>query len=86
MDLQTRLLAAIEEYNRYRAPEAQARLVTLDVHGAWVEFTGSFCRTCGAYDWYEDLLWILRDHGIKAKIQALEEFLGGARVRFQWEP
>ena len=85
MQRRARVQRAIEEYNRYREPEARARLVSLDAQGLWVEFTGTFCRTCGAYDWYEDLVWILKDHGLETEIGQVEEFLEGARVWFRWK-
>lgn len=34
---------AIEEYNKYRVPEAKAKLISFDKGVFKVEFRGSFC-------------------------------------------
>jgi len=39
---------AEELYNRYRAPEAVAKVLTIDGDKLVVQFTGSFCHTCGS--------------------------------------
>ncbi|MFN3347079.1 MAG: hypothetical protein ACK42E_04650 [Candidatus Bipolaricaulaceae bacterium] len=58
--MEKRLCAALEEalarYNEFRAPEAVAELVAVEGDVAKVRITGSFCKTCGAYDYMEDLL------------------------------
>ena len=57
MDVGRILERAVEEYNRYRSPEAVARLIKLEGEEALLEFTGSFCETCGVYDWLEDFIY-----------------------------
>jgi len=37
---------AVEEYNKYRSPEANAKIVRIGKHCFQVDFTGSFYRTC----------------------------------------
>ncbi len=59
---------AINEYNRYRSPEATARLLKINNNHIIVEFTGSFCLTCGLIDWIEDLAYILEDKGLPVKL------------------
>jgi len=59
---------AIEYYNRYRAPESVARLVSIDGDKVIVRFEGSFCRTCGINDWVEDFKFILEDLGAEAEL------------------
>lgn len=54
------LLKAVEEYNRYRSPEAKASLVKIDDGEVIRDFAGSFCRTCGTYDYLEDLIYELK--------------------------
>ena len=63
---------AVEEYNRYRRPEAVARLLRVEGDEALLEFTGSFCETCGVYDWLEDFVYEVRDLnlGLDAEIEA----------------
>jgi hypothetical protein len=51
---------AVEEYNRFRSPEAFARIIERRGDGFVVEFSGSFCATCGVYDWLEDLRYEIR--------------------------
>ena len=59
---------AINEYNKYRSPEAIAKLVEIKDSIITVEFTGSFCLTCGLIDWIEDLAYILEDKGLNVKL------------------
>jgi len=51
---------AVEEYNRFRSPEATVRIVERRRDGFVAEFSGSFCATCGVYDWLEDLRYEIR--------------------------
>ncbi len=83
MRWQEHLKRAVAEYNRYREPEARAQVVHLGPDTFQVRFTGTFCRSCGAYDWYEDLVWLLKDFGVETEIVAVEEHLDGARVTFR---
>jgi len=64
---------AVEEYNRYRSPEAIARIEFVEGRRIYVSFTGSYCETCGLYDWIEDLLYVLERYGITAVIEHVEE-------------
>ena len=60
MNIET-LREAIKRYNRYRSPEATARLLEAGEEGFAVEFSGSFCLSCGVYDWLEDLIYEIRE-------------------------
>lgn len=64
---------AIEEYNRYRAPEAVANILNIKNNKAVVIFSGSFCETCGVYDWIEDLRYELKNFNIDADIISIKE-------------
>ncbi len=64
---------AIEEYNRYRAPEAIARLEEFDCKRAVVSFTGPYCLTCGVIDWIEDFKYTLEDLGVRARLESVIE-------------
>ncbi|MEM2576241.1 MAG: hypothetical protein QW596_01600 [Sulfolobales archaeon] len=60
---------AIEMYNRTHGTEAQAKLIELrgdDI--ALVEFTGTFCASCGVVDWVEDLAYIVKSMGYEAEL------------------
>ncbi len=74
---------ALREYNRYHAPEAEARLVEISGDRIVVEFTGSFCATCGFYDYFDDLVYTLEDHGVRAYVEEVEETGDGAVVAYR---
>ncbi len=82
-DLFSILQKTAREYNRYRSPEATAEVLEVRRDGFTVRFTGSFCRTCGFYDYFEDFLVFLEEHGRQADVEAIEEVPGGADVVFQ---
>ena len=73
---------AIEEYNKYRSPEVAAKLISLDKKVFKIEFIGSFCRTCGFYDYFDDLKILLEDFGLKTEIVEILEKIEGAAVKF----
>jgi superoxide reductase len=76
------LRKAVREYNKYRSPEANARIVSTDKGSFKIEFTGPYCRTCGFYDYFEDLVYVLEDFGVKSKIDEVSETDYGAIVSF----
>ena len=48
-----------------------------------VEFTGSFCETCGFYDYFDDFRILLEDDfGLKTDTKKIEEIHEGAVVEF----
>ncbi|MEM1574865.1 MAG: hypothetical protein QXF09_01770 [Nitrososphaerota archaeon] len=73
----------IEEYNKYRVPEAEARLISFDKKYLKVEFKGNFCYSCGFYDYFDDLKILLEEEGLKTKIINIKEINGGAVVTFK---
>jgi superoxide reductase len=73
---------AIEEYNKYRSPEATAKLVSMNGKILRIEFLGPYCRTCGFYDYFEDFVYVLEDFGTKSQIDEVEETDNGAIVTF----
>jgi hypothetical protein len=50
------VLRAIEVYNRYRSPEATAKLVGVEKDGFIIQFEGPFCQSCGVNDYSEDFI------------------------------
>jgi hypothetical protein len=50
------VLRVIEVYNRYRSPEATAKLVGIKKDGFIIEFQGPFCHSCGVNDYFEDFI------------------------------
>ena len=53
------ILKAVENYNKYRSPEATAKLVEVGKHGFILEFEGVFCSSCGVHDYFEDFIYEL---------------------------
>ncbi len=68
-----RLRAAIKKYNMYRSPEATARLVTRRGDVVYVEFDGTYCETCGLYDWIDDLRYVAEELGLKLEAVNIKE-------------
>ena len=76
--------ASILEYNRYRVNLVEAELKELDESSFVVFFDGSFCETCGYYDYYEDLQVLLEDdYGVNSRIIDIMHLEKGDLVRFK---
>ena len=70
--------AAVEEFNRYRSPEAVAKIVEVDEDQATIEFSGPFCASCGVEDYFDDLrIELEKNIGGKIEIAKIE---GGAEA------
>ena len=83
MSTKEKIVKAIDEFNKYRAPEAKARLISQDENSFRIEFTGSFCHTCGFYDYFDDYRVLLQETGIETKIREITEIDEGAIVIFE---
>lgn len=72
----------IERYNRTHSPEANAKLIKFmeNKKEFEVEFTGSFCETCGIRDWLEDLKYILEDLGLNTELIEMKEIAYGRYI------
>lgn len=64
---------AVTTYNKYREPEAKARILKFTGEKVVVVFEGSFCRTCGVNDWVEDFKYILQDLGVDTELEEIKE-------------
>ncbi len=65
---------AITLYNKFRSPEATAKLLTLDGDRLTLQFEGSFCTTCGFYDYLEDFIFELKQLvDVDLRIDSVEE-------------
>jgi superoxide reductase len=62
---------AIHEYNKYHGSEAVVNLDSFDDKVIKLEFTGTFCYTCGFYDYFEDFQVLLEDQGMKSTIETI---------------
>jgi len=75
-ELRRKIENALENYNKYRSPEVNARLLSIrrDDGKFTISFTGPFCRTCGLYDYFEDLVYELTDEAnIKVKVVEVKQ-------------
>ena len=76
---------AIEVYNRYRSPEATAKLVEVEKDGFIIEFEGPFCQSCGVNDYFEDFIHELEDINKSFRVEVKETEPAGPqsfRVRY----
>ena len=75
-ELKLKIKDALDHYNKYRSPEANARLLRIEgnTNKFIVSFTGKFCSTCGVHDYFEDLVYDLLDEAkIKTKITNIKQ-------------
>jgi hypothetical protein len=61
-------------YNRYRSPEAVAKIVSVTPENVTLSFSGSFCYSCGVLDFLEDFVHEFRMLTDKAELK-----IGAAR-------
>jgi hypothetical protein len=76
---------AIEVYNRYRSPEATAKLIGMEKDGFIIEFEGPFCQSCGVNDYFEDFIHELEDMSRSLRVEVKETEPAGPqsfRVRY----
>jgi hypothetical protein len=76
---------AITDYNKYRSPEATAKLVKAEKDGFIIEFEGSFCKSCGVTEYFEDFIYDLEDitGSLRAEIKTVEP-VGPQSFRVQY--
>jgi len=81
-NLKEKIEMALEYFNKYRSPEANAKLIKIKKNEILVSFTGSFCRTCGFYDYFEDFIIFLEEFGLNSSTKEIKENENGAIVKF----
>lgn len=74
---------SIKEYNRYRSPEITSRLIAIGGQSFNIEFTGSFCYSCGFFDYFDDYKILLEEKGLATSINEIVEIYKGAHVNFK---
>ncbi|AFZ70356.1 hypothetical protein Calag_0599 [Caldisphaera lagunensis DSM 15908] len=67
-DYSDKIRKAIVKYNRYRSPEAVARVIKREGNLVYVKIEGTYCETCGLYDWIEDLKYVFEEYGLISDI------------------
>ena len=55
-ELEELIRKTIMLYNRYRSPEAVAKVVSVTTDRVTITFSGSFCYSCGVVDYLEDFV------------------------------
>ena len=77
------LRIALPEFNRIRVPEVEVKISKVSEEGFTAFFSGSFCHTCGYYDYFEDLLYLLLDdYGVHTVIKEIEQREDGDYVKY----
>jgi len=59
IDLKEAIPKAIANYNKFRSPEATAKLISLEKNRFTVQFSGPFCYSCGLDAYFEDFIYKL---------------------------
>ena len=73
---------AVERFNHFRSPEATAEITAVEGDVITLKFSGPFCRSCGVYDYFEDLIYFLDG---KARILDYKKVEDGFVVRYKLE-
>jgi len=77
------IVKAIKKFNKYRSPEAKAQVVSAKAKSVLVKFSGPFSRTCGIYDYFDDLKLMMEEFKVKVIIKKIEESKRGCFVEFE---
>lgn len=52
---------AIQTFNKYRGHEVHVTIIEYHDNTLIVDFRGTYCQTCGLYDYFEDLIYEVKD-------------------------
>lgn len=64
----------LAEYNKFRSPEVTAKLLHIKDGKLILECEGTFCNTCGFYDYFEDFIYEMkRLNNIELNIDNIKE-------------
>lgn len=79
------VLEAVEAYNHFRSPEATVKLVKIEKDRMIMDFEGSFCTSCGVYDYLEDFVYELQNFiGVDMKILHFDNY-GSEKIRVEYK-
>jgi hypothetical protein len=82
--LEEAVLKAVDEYNKYRSPEARARFISIQGDKLTIDFEGTFCQTCGVYDYLEDFIYELQSFiNVSIEILNVKEYAPG-KIRVEY--
>ncbi len=71
--MMSKVKEAIDFYNKYRSPEATAKLLTYNPPYIKILFEGSYTCTCGINDWIEDFVYLSKNVGLEVELVSIEE-------------
>ncbi|WP_456367747.1 hypothetical protein [Thermococcus sp.] len=73
MKVREKLEKVLKEFNRLHGSEANARILKMEGDDVIIEFEGSFCATCGLYDYFDDIKWEAMEFGLELEpVEVLE--------------
>ena len=55
-ELEATVRKAVARYNRFRSPEAIAKLVSVSPESVTIAFSGAFCNSCGVLGYVEGFI------------------------------
>ena len=73
-ELEETVRKAIARYNRFRSPEAVAKLVRMSPENVTIAFSGAFCNSCGVLGYIEGFI-----HDFKTLSSKVELKIGKTR-------
>jgi hypothetical protein len=77
---------AVEEFNEYRSPEAVASIISIKDNEVKIKLSGPFCKTCGVYDYFDDLKIKLESFtGLNFKMEVVSENDDSYIIKFIFE-
>ncbi|ASJ00669.1 hypothetical protein [Thermococcus gorgonarius] len=63
----------IKEFNKLHGSEAKVKVREVRGEEVILEFEGSFCATCGLYDYFDDIKWEAMEFGLNIEpVEVLE--------------
>jgi len=85
LDLRKIIEEAIETYNHFRSPEAIAKLIAFTNDEFTVFFKGPFCQSCGVYDYFEDLIYEVKNlASLNIEVKKVKEERDGFTVIYKF--
>mgnify|MGYP001031575589 CR=1 FL=1 len=69
MEIKEKILKGIERFNKIRKPEAIAEFVGLKNKKVLIKFSGHMCFTYRTYDYFEDLIYKMKNLGINFQLK-----------------
>jgi len=79
-ELEAAVRRAIARYNRFRSPEAIAKLVRVSPESVTIAFTGAFCAGCGVLGYVEGFIHDFEMLNSKVKLRIDKTRQEGTRI------